>query len=536
MSLRLGTLWRALAVVSAAAPALVFAQYSESEMGSYLNFALAAAGGGVYAGYGSIGYAYPEIYTPANGWAGLPASVGFNTADPYYGYATGISRDGTVLAGYTWGTSNSNTGVEYAVYWVNGVESLVQAPPDDPNATLMMSTGISADGSTLLVQDQSGAKIETYVYNIVSQSFMSLGFMGTLTQQTIANAVNANGTVVAGYSYLDNGNIDGFLWTAAHGMQNLGIPPNRPNTVYLEPTCISDDGKTVFGQFTELNGWLGFRFHTTTGFMDTAGVVPSSCTADGLECAGIEFMYFPAVWSVSNGGGYIDDLLTAHGIKQAIGTTKGPVTISPDGSVVTVSGPDVYLSEQTWYGTWRIGLPAPLKTAPILFPLTGLTTPYLTTLNEPAGTLIQNSLFNTGAQSLLVTPPSHASAFSLNTDGSFSYTPAKGFASLDSFAYRLLGPHGHSNVVQVQITVYPHISRLDPPSLPVGSPDTLVTIIGAGFANGDWVAVNGSNYYSATFVSSSELQFTLPASYMAAAGPVRITVEGESNVGTIYVK
>ena len=74
----------------------------------------------------------------------------------------------------------------------------------------------------------------------------------------------------------------------------------------------------------------------------------------------------------------------------------GPVTISPDGSAITASGPDAYPVDQIWYGTWQIFLPSPLKTAPIPTATQSFTTDYQTTLTEPAGTLTQYAEFNTG--------------------------------------------------------------------------------------------------------------------------------------------
>jgi len=55
---------------------------------------------------------------------------------------------------------------------------------------------------------------------------------------------------------VDNGDELGFIWTASTGLTQLGIPANHPNTPYLQPTCISDNGATLFGRLTEWNGWL----------------------------------------------------------------------------------------------------------------------------------------------------------------------------------------------------------------------------------------------------------------------------------------
>jgi probable HAF family extracellular repeat protein len=213
---------------------------------------------------------------------------------------------------------------------VNGVESLVPAPPDDPTPTTILSaTGVSGDGTTLIVQDQNASKTESYVFKIASGTFTSLGFLGGTNQQTYATAINKDGSIVTGYYNLDDGTIHGFMWNATNGVTDLGIPTNHPNTYYLEPTCISDDGATVFGRLTELNGWVGFRYNTTTGFQDTGGIVPSACTADGTEAVGIEDMYFPALWSVGNGSGYLDHLLSANGTPQALGPPRGRSQFHP---------------------------------------------------------------------------------------------------------------------------------------------------------------------------------------------------------------
>jgi len=113
-------------------------------------------------------------------------------------------------------------------------------------------------------------------------------------------------------------------------------------------------------QLTEFNGWVGFRDNTTTGFQDLGGIVPSTLPRrDGAEAVGIESMYFPAVWSVGNGGGYLDHLLSANGTPQALGTIVAPVTISPDGSAIQrATGPDAYLTERPGTGAWQIPCPS----------------------------------------------------------------------------------------------------------------------------------------------------------------------------------
>jgi probable HAF family extracellular repeat protein len=462
------TLLRGLAFIIAGAPALLLAQYSEIKMGEYLHYAVAAANGGVYAGIDGIGYTTvfgtPSVYQPGNGWVDLPSSMGFNTSKPYYGQPMGISHDGSVVAGYMVGVATNGISTQYAVYWVNGVESLVPAPPDDPTPTAMTAVGISGNGTTLIVQDQTSNKVESYVFKIAGGTFTSLGFLGGTNQQTYATAINNNGAVITGHYNLDNGDIHGFMWDATNGLRDVGIPAaSHPNTHYLQPTCISDDGTTVFGQLTEFNGWVGFRYNTTTGFQDIGGIAASACTADGSQAVGIENLYFPAIWSAGNGSGYIDHLVSVNIAAQALGTISGPVTISPDGSAITALGPDAYLTDQIWYGTWQVSVPFPLKTAAYLPPKLTFSTPYQETLSAPAGTLIQSADFTTGVSAVLVTRPHYASSFVLNADGSFIYTPKSGYISAgsdpengtpnDRFTYQLTGPNGTSTNAVVEIAV-----------------------------------------------------------------------------------
>ena len=131
----------------------------------------------------------------------------------------------------------------------------------------------------------------------------------------------------------------------------------------------------------------------------------------------------------SNGSGYLDHLVSANIATQALGTLSAPVTISPDGTAITADGPDAYPVDQIWYGAWQIFVPSPLKAAPIPMATQTFTTDYQTTLTEPAGTLTQYAEFNTGVSAVLVKGPHYASAFVLNADGSFSYTPKPGYIS-----------------------------------------------------------------------------------------------------------
>jgi probable HAF family extracellular repeat protein len=509
---------------------VLLAQYSETNMlGGYNVSPTAAANGGIFAGTYSPGFqsASPMIYQPATGWAGLPVGLGFVSSLNgihlnYWGAATAISHDGSVVAGSATGTLTNGFQATYAAYWTNGVESLVPAPPDDPTATAMTVTAVSGDGSTLLVQDDNNAvvygKVESYVYSIASGTFTSLGFFpGTTNQQTYATAISKDGTIVAGYYPLDNGDKHGFRWQAASGMTDIGIPASAVGASFtcLQPNCISDDGTTLFGTLSIGNGWGGFRCNTTNGFQDLGTFSPVACTADGSEAVGTKGpLNSAAIWSPGTGSGTVANLLAANGIAPSAYGYVAPATISPDGSAMTAVIPNPVSGEH--YPTVTpvlINLLVPLKTAAVPLAKLTFTTPYQETFTEPAGTLMQYADFNNGVSAGLVKGPAHASAFVLNPNGSFTYTPKAGYISSgvdsengtppDTFTYHLLSPNGTSTNAVVQITV-------EPPTLPtVDTPmSTNVTAttatLGGIVASDGGAAITGVGVvYAPMFVDSN---------------------------------
>jgi probable HAF family extracellular repeat protein len=526
------TLLRTLAFIIVGTPVLLLAQYSETNMlGGYNISPTAAANGGIFAGTYSPGFqsATPVIYKPATGWAGLPVGLGFVSSLygihlNYWGAATAISHDGSVVAGSATGTLTNGFQATYAAYWTNGVESLVPAPPDDPTATALTVTAISGDGSTLVVQDDNNAIIyggvESYVYSIASGTFTSLGFFPeTTSQQTYATAISKDGTIVAGYYMLDNGDWHGFLWKAASGMTDIGVPASAVGAsfIYEKPACISDDGTTLFGTLSVGNGWGGFRYNTTTGFQDLGAFLPAACTADGSEAVGIKgFVNYAAIWSPGTGSGTVSNLLSANGIAPSANVLVPPVSISPDGSAMTAVIQNPISGEHYLTVTPHlITLPVPLKTAAVPPAKLTFQTPYQETLIEPAGTLIQYADFNTGVSATLVTGkgPRHASAFALNADGSFSYTPKPGYISSavdsengtppDTFTYHLVSPNGTSSNAVVQITVEAPISPTVDTPMPTNVTAITATLGGIVESDGGAAITGVGVVFAPYFVDSN---------------------------------
>jgi len=98
-----------------------------------------------------------------------------------------------------------------------------------------------------------------------------------------------------------------------------------------------------------------------------------------------------------------------------------------------------------------------------------------------------------------VSPPSHAASFSLNADGSFSYTSYQTFNGIDSFTYVANDGTANSNPATVTITVNPAtptgysvdlngVSKVSPKSW---TATVIVTVSYAGGAKVDGATVNG---------------------------------------------
>ncbi len=64
-----------------------------------------------------------------------------------------------------------------------------------------------------------------------------------------------------------------------------------------------------------------------------------------------------------------------------------------------------------------------------------------------------NNLFNATLTAIVVSGPTHAESFALNSDGSFDYTPATGFTGTDSFTYKANNGANDSNLAMVTIAV-----------------------------------------------------------------------------------
>jgi hypothetical protein len=117
-----------------------------------------------------------------------------------------------------------------------------------------------------------------------------------------------------------------------------------------------------------------------------------------------------------------------------------------------------------------------------------------------------------------VTGPSHAASFTLNSNGSFSYTPAINYVGPDSFTYVANDGDGNSNTATVTIAIN---DTIPPDTLITSAPDTPANSTSATFTFTSTEPVGG------TFLCSLD-----NADYTPCASP--ITYNGLAPFGHIF--
>jgi probable HAF family extracellular repeat protein len=268
----------ALAILSTTAPSNALAQsitlFQYVPGGSAQTFGSAtgiSADGSTVAGYNASfvnsSYVYEAFrWTAPTGVVNLGFASGFADSN----FATAVNSNGTAVAGY----GNSNTALQ-GFEWTaaGGMAGLGFAPGDTNNA----AGGVNSDGSVVVGVRESDASNFAQAFRWTAAAGMVA--LGTLPgdSTSVANAVNADGSVVVGESDGSGSLVtQAFRWTAATGMVGLGALPGGLASTALG---VSADGSTVVGS-NEVPGSLqAFRW-TAAGGMVGLGVVVQDLTRD----------------------------------------------------------------------------------------------------------------------------------------------------------------------------------------------------------------------------------------------------------------
>lgn len=173
--------------------------------------------------------------------------------------ASAISADGKTIVGFS---EDPKQGIRRPVFWSAGKTNLFAGAHTPGEAT-----AVTADGSQIVGQFWDATVGGIYAFRYTAGNLVSLGTVsGNPSDQSIANAVAENGTVVGWSGDPFGVGIEAFIWSPKLGMQSLAkylqrrgvlIPFGMTLATALD---ISADGSTIVGVWVDQSynegGWM----------------------------------------------------------------------------------------------------------------------------------------------------------------------------------------------------------------------------------------------------------------------------------------
>jgi len=259
----------------------------------------------------------------------------------YYSSVDGLSGDGRVVVGESWG---SGPNAIKAIRWtmdegmqiLGPVNNFIGGVPEDA----------SYDGS-VIVGDGTRLNGRGEGWRWTAQTgLVGVGDLPGGAFKSLASAVSADGSVVVGWSEseLSTPSAEAYRWTAAGGMVALG---DLPGGRYISAaTDISADASVIVGISSTRRGSEAFRWTSETGMVVLGGELPGgvfaagafTISADGQTIVGnlSDDRYTPFRWTEEEG------LVALPHPFQGQYTSVFPHGVSADGSVIVgqVTGPN----------------------------------------------------------------------------------------------------------------------------------------------------------------------------------------------------
>jgi probable HAF family extracellular repeat protein len=270
----------------------------------------------------------------------------------FYSEGRAVSADGSVVVGF----GHSADGME-AFIWkdLNGngqvdVGEEMQGLGDLPGGDhYSWATGVSSDGTVVAGRAYSASGHEAFIWKDLDadgqvdtgEHMQPLGDLAGGEFYSVAHDISADGLVVVGSSQSHSG-LEAFRWTAVEGMVGLGDLPG--GTFYSLAYGTSSDGSVIVG-WGNSSGERAFIWDQYHGMRDLK---------DALESYGVDL----SGWTLSRAYGISDDAVTivGYGINPQ-GNTEGwiaticdtaPVNHAP---VADAAGP--YIAQATsWDGAF----------------------------------------------------------------------------------------------------------------------------------------------------------------------------------------
>ena len=269
-------------------------------------------------------------------------SIGTNNL---FGFALGtaVSGDGSVIVGN--GFLFNFDGA--AFYWTaaDGLTLITEGSP----SSAFDATDVSTNGVYVVGTRYDFVSREAYRWT-KSGGVQLLGDLAGGANQSLANAVSADGSVVVGLGNNANGADEATRWTQSTGMTGLGFLPGKDyRSVAYD---VSDDGTVIVGQSYSGNLFNStseaFRWTQATGMIGLGdlpgggGSFANAVSGDGLVVVGSSATGFGSrAWRWTESGGMISlhDWLAAAGVSTAgFSVLESAQGVNRDGSIVVGYG------------------------------------------------------------------------------------------------------------------------------------------------------------------------------------------------------
>ena len=175
-------------------------------------------------------------------WTQAAGIINLGTLSPGWSFARGVSADGLVVIG----ASVADIGGGIAAFRWTAATGMVDIGSFGGAKT--SAEAINSDGSVIVGYSNFAGDINNQGFRWTQSAGMI--YLGTLGIGSTANAVSADGNVVAGNSGLTDGQIHAFRWTQASGMVDLGTLGGNFSTAF----GMSADGSVIVGESTNASG------------------------------------------------------------------------------------------------------------------------------------------------------------------------------------------------------------------------------------------------------------------------------------------
>jgi CshA-type fibril repeat protein/VCBS repeat-containing protein len=394
--------------------------------------------------------------TDAAGRTSAPATVTLTVQQP--AAPVGVADSGSTTAGTPLHQTTSVLGND------SGTGTLTAVKDTDPANG---SVTVNADGTYTYTPDNGFSGTDSFTYDI-HDSFGNVSSPVTVTITVVPVAVDDSATVVAGTtlsgtSVLGNDLGDGLTASLGTAPTHGSLTLNADGTYTYTPsgTFVGTDSFTYTA-----SGNGGTSAPATVTIAVTQPGAPVGGPDTATTTAG-STLNAPSVLSNDSGAGS----LTAV---DATTPGYGTVTLNTDGTysytpATGFSGTDTFTyRDQDAYG----GLSQPVTVTITVDPtaLADTATVAADGVLHETTSVLANDL-GTGLTAVLVTGPAHGTV-TLNSDGTYTYTPDTGYAGSDSFTYQAEDASGN---LSAPVTVSLGVGQ---PAAPVGTADTGTTTAG----------------------------------------------------------